>query len=222
MTAARVVIIDYGAGNLFSLQRVLSVLGAEPVIARSPDEARGAERIILPGVGAFGDAMRRLQERGFRAVLAAGAQSGTPLLGICLGMQLLFDSSEEFGQHAGLGLLPGKVVRLPAPQYDGPRYKVPHVGWSPVLPAGDAALHAWPGSLLRACRPGDFFYFSHSYYAVPAVPGQCLAVTPYAGVDCCAVAGSGAVTGCQFHPELSGPAGLALLRSFISRGEHAL
>jgi len=204
-----VTIVDYGRGNLFSLSRALEHLGATAQVTSEPAEIEGAERLILPGVGAFGDGMENLGARGLVGPVKRYAASGRPLLGICLGMQLLLDESDEFGRHAGLGLVPGRVTRF----QDSPerRWKVPHVGWS-RLKAGPPG---WAGSALAALPEGERMYFVHSHFAVPAKPEHRLALTPYAGTEFCSALRAGPVQGFQFHPEKSGEKGLCLLKEWL-------
>lgn len=206
-----VAVVDYGRGNLFSISRALAHLGAEARVTSDPAELAAADRLILPGVGAFGDGMENLRERGLVEPLKAYAATGRPLLGICLGMQLLMDESEEFGRHEGLGLVPGRVRRFP----DSPerRWRVPHVGWS-ALETGGAA---WRGSSLEGLKAGERMYFVHSYFVETAKPEHRLAVTPYAGLEFCSVLRAGSVEGCQFHPEKSGESGLCLLRTWLTK-----
>jgi glutamine amidotransferase len=203
-----VTVVDYGRGNLFSLARALEHLGAEAAVTSDPAAVAKAERLILPGVGAFGDGMENLRARGLVEPLKAYAKSGRPLLGICLGMQLLLDESEEFGANAGLGIVPGKVTRFK----DSPEraWKVPHVGWSRVSPASP-----WKGSALGATPDGERMYFVHSYHAVPAKAEHRLAETPYAGTSFCSALKAGPVQGYQFHPEKSGESGLCLLKEWL-------
>jgi glutamine amidotransferase len=199
-------IIDSGVANLRSVLNALRYLGAEPHIASAPGDVRAARKIILPGVGAFGAAMHNLRTDGYIEPLRDAAALGTPILGICLGMQLLFQRSHEMGTHEGLGLLPGEVVRFPAG-----RLKVPHVGWNRLTfeksAGGDSPL-------LHGIADGGYAYFVHSYYAQPAAPGLVLASVEY-GVSAPAIVGQGRVFGAQFHPEKSQAVGLALLRNFL-------
>lgn len=196
-----IAIIDYGMGNLHSVSKALERLGCEAVVTSSPEAILAADGAILPGVGAFGDAMRNLREVGLEAVVKAYAASGKPLLGICLGMQLLFDESEEHGRHEGLGLLPGRVVRF---QGD---YKVPHMGWNELS-------FTQPSPLLEGLKPGHV-YFVHSYHALPARREDLLATTEYYQ-PVTAIVGRGSVYGMQFHPEKSGELGMALLGNFVA------
>ena len=214
MTARPVVVVDYGRGNLFSVCQAVARVGGVPSLSSDPAVVRGAERVILPGVGAFGDAMEGLKARGLDEALKAFAATGRPLLGVCLGMQMLLEESSEFGRHAGLGLLPGRVERLPPPAA-GSREKVPNVGWCRLEPAPDGT--PWAESLLAAVKPGDFAYFVHSYAAKPTVPRDRLADITFGGVPTCAALVHGPIVGCQFHPEKSGEVGLSIVDAFVHR-----
>jgi glutamine amidotransferase len=201
-----ITIVDYGVGNLRSVQKALERVGATAVVSDDPDALEAARGVVLPGVGAFGDGMAELRRRGLVEPLRRWAAAGRPLLGICLGMQLLFDSSEEMGDHQGLGLLPGRVVRFPPGDL-----KVPHVGWNQLRLAGSSSQGKDP--LLAGIADGAYAYFVHSYYAEPAEPGDVLATTDY-GLSFAAVVGRGRVWGAQFHPEKSQEVGLQLLSNF--------
>ena len=196
-----IAIVDYGVGNLFSLRSSLSAVGAEVTVTGDGDALRRADKIILPGVGAFGDAAAKLRATGLDAVVIEEAKAGKPLLGICLGMQLLLERSLEYGEHAGLGLIPGDVVPLSPP--DG--LKVPHMGWN-------ALQFSEPRSpIFRDLRPGDYVYFVHSFHASNC---PCVTATAEYGIPVTAAVGKDNVFGCQFHPEKSGPVGLTILKSF--------
>lgn len=196
-------IVDYGVGNLFSLQSSLRAIGAEAKVTGDPEELMTADRIILPGVGAFGDAAKKLRNTGLHQVILDAASRGTPILGICLGMQLLFDSSQEYGVHPGLGLIPGTVQ--PISQVIPQELKVPHIGWN--------ALHFSTSSpLFRYINEGDHVYFVHSYYAAQC-QDSLIAWAEY-GAPLTAAVEKDNVFGCQFHPEKSGTVGLNILRAF--------
>jgi glutamine amidotransferase len=195
-----IAIIDYGMGNLYSVSKAVERLGCEMIVTSDPEQIMAADGAILPGVGAFGDAMANLRETGLVDTVKAYAASGKPLLGICLGMQLLFTESEEHGIHQGLDLLPGRVVRF---QGD---YKVPHMGWNELS-------FLQPSSLLDNVEPGHV-YFVHSYHALPENSADLLAVSDY-HQPVTAIVGRGSVYGMQFHPEKSGPLGMALLKRFV-------
>lgn len=197
-----VAIVDYGMGNLHSVSKAVERLGYTSLVTSDAGEILAADSVILPGVGAFGDAMEHLRESGMDEVVRAAASAGQPVLGICLGMQLLFSSSEEHGEHKGLGLLPGAVVRF-APR-DG--YKVPHMGWNKLS-------FRQPESPLLAGLAEGHVYFVHSYHAL-AADGDLLAVTDY-GHPVTAIVGRDNVYGMQFHPEKSGELGIKLLGNFL-------
>jgi glutamine amidotransferase len=194
-----IAIIDYGMGNLHSVSKAVERLGREMVVTSDPEAILAADGAILPGVGAFGDAMANLRDTGLAEVAQAYAASGKPLLGICLGMQLLFTESEEHGIHRGLDLLPGRVVRF---QGD---YKVPHMGWNELT-------FKQSSPLLEGVEPGHV-YFVHSYHALPEQSSDLLAVADY-HQPVTAIVGRGNLFGMQFHPEKSGDLGMALLRNF--------
>lgn len=200
-----IAVVDYGLGNLFSLVSSLRYLGLEAEVTADPERIRLAQRIILPGVGAFADAMNRLKSTGLDALLQEQAAFGKPLLGICLGMQLLFEQSLEYGKHPGLGLLAGKVVPIAEllPACAVP-LKIPHMGWNQL-----ELVRKIP--LFRYSRSGDYVYYVHSYCAIDWPSAA--AVTVYGG-SITGVAADGNVMGTQFHPEKSGPAGLRILKAF--------
>lgn len=210
----KVTVIDYGLSNLRSVQNALTHCGAEVELTNSPADVRAAEALVLPGVGAFRDGMAGLERLGLVEVIRQKAAEGTPLLGICLGMQMLFDESEEFGTCPGLGLIPGRVVKIPDSDVQGNPQKVPHIRWDPLFPAGGRA--DFNGTVLEKVAPGQECYFIHSYEAKPADEADRLADTRYGGRSVCAVAAHGSVVGCQFHPEKSGPVGLSILSQFIN------
>jgi len=199
-----IAIVDYGVGNLFSLSSSLKALGLETEITRDADKLRAADRIILPGVGAFGDARAKLDATGLVPVIQAEA-SRKPLLGICLGMQLLFDRGFEYGEHPGLGLVPGQVVDLHGALEDK-TLKVPHMGWNSLRIVKD-------NPLFRYVRDGEYVYYVHSFYAADCLPST-LATSRYGNVDVTGVVRNGNIWGTQFHPEKSGDTGLRLLRAF--------
>lgn len=196
-----IAIVDYGVGNLFSLRSSLSTVGAQVTVTGDGDALRRADKIILPGVGAFGDAAAKLRATGLDAVVIEEAKAGKPLLGICLGMQLLLERSLEYGEHAGLGLIPGDVVPLSPP--DG--LKVPHMGWNALQ------FSELRSPIFRDLRPGDYVYFVHSFHAANC---PCVTATAEYGIPVTAAVGRDNVYGCQFHPEKSGPVGLTILKSF--------
>ena len=197
-----IAIVDYGAGNLKSVRNALDYLGCQNTVAASPREIAAADGVILPGVGEFGTAMGEMKKRGLTEVVKDAAASGKPFLGICLGMQLLFDESEESPGVAGLGVIPGQSLLFPADA----GLKIPHMGWNSIKIKKDARL--------LGCLKGEpYMYFVHSYYVKAADPACVAAVTDY-GVTFDASVERGSLFGCQFHPEKSGEAGLAVLRRF--------
>jgi len=212
--AAEVHVIDYDAGNLLSVRRALEQCGA--TVIQTSDAARilKAQLAVLPGVGAYSNAMVALESLGLVDVIRELAQRGVPLLGICLGMQLLFDESDEFGLTRGLGIIPGRVVRVPDQTIIGKSLKIPHIGWNELLPliTGDG----WRSTILSDIRAGDSTYFSHSFMAVPESQEHRIADCDYGGVRIPAVIRYRQVTGCQFHPEKSGEVGLKILRRFCA------
>jgi len=202
-----IALIDYGAGNIRSVQKALEAVGAEVRLTRDGGSISGAEKIVLPGVGAFGDCMARLRRAGLLDALRQAVKQGKPLLGICVGMQVLFEEGEERGRHAGLGLLPGCVTRF-ADDLVAEGLKVPHTGWNQVEP-----VRASP--LLHDLPPRVWAYFNHAYYC-QAWPEHILAVTGY-GRLFPSVVKRGQVYGIQFHPEKSQEVGLHILRNFVER-----
>lgn len=199
-----IAIIDYDAGNLKSVEKALMHLGHTPVITRDPDVIRRADRVILPGVGAFGDAMERLREYGLVDAIREVTAAGKPFLGICLGLQLLFESSEESPGVAGLGLLRGRILRIP----DCPGLKIPHIGWN--------SLEIKTGArLFQGIENGAYVYFIHSYYLEAQNPDIVAATTEYSACIHASVE-SGNIFACQFHPEKSGQIGLQILKNFAS------
>ncbi|MBP1758865.1 MAG: hisH1 [Firmicutes bacterium] len=205
-----IAIVDYGVGNLFSLSRSLEAIGQEVLVTGEAEALRRADRLILPGVGAFADAATKLRESGLGEVVSQEAARGKPLLGICLGMQLLFEKSYEFGEHEGLGLIPGAVRPIADAIPRG--LKIPHIGWNGLLFPGERPRHP----LMAGLAPGDCVYFVHSFYAADCEE-DIIAVTEYGGILTAAVARRN-VVGFQFHPEKSGPVGLQLLRRFCEEG----
>lgn len=198
-----IAILDYGVGNLFSLRSSFGVIGAQAEVTADPEVIRQADRLILPGVGAFADAAKKLRDSGLGQVLKEQAAKGIPLMGICLGMQLLFERSFEYGEHEGLGLLKGEV--RPIAEQIPPQLKIPQMGWNSLI-------FKQSSPLFRYIREGDHVYFVHSYSAV-GCEDSLLAATEY-GAELTACVGKDNIFGCQFHPEKSGAVGLNILRAF--------
>ena len=207
-------VINYGLSNLLSVQRAFEHLGAQVEFVNTPDGVLAAEALVLPGVGAFKDGMAGLERLGLIEPILQKAAAGTPLLGICLGMQMLFDESDEFGLHKGLGLIPGRVEKIPVLDADGDPQRVPHISWNGLWPVGGRTDFA--GTALASVTPGQECYFVHSYEAKPTNEADRLADTRYGGRAVCAAAAHGSVLGCQFHPEKSGPVGLGILEGFLA------
>ena len=200
-----IAIIDYGVGNLFSLCSSLKSIGVEAVVTPDPAVIRTADRIILPGVGAFADAAQKLRATGLDQVLLEEAARGKKIMGICLGMQMLFEESHEYGIHKGLGLIPGRVV--PMAGYIPKGLKIPHIGWNPLILKGESKH-----PLLKYVDEGDCVYFVHSYFATDCA--ESVIATAEYGRELTAAVARGNVMGCQFHPEKSGRVGLSILKAF--------
>ena len=195
-----IAIIDFGMGNLRSVQKAFEFLGFAAEIVEDPERLRGATHVVLPGDAAFGDAMRNLRSVGWDAAIAESIAAEKPFLGICVGLQLMFSESEEMGEHSGLGILPGKCMRFPSSE------RVPQIGWNQIEIKREVPL-------LAGVPEGSFFYFVHSYYVETANDSDCVATTDY-GLDYTSVAGDGRIYGVQFHPEKSQTHGLRLLDNF--------
>ena len=203
-----IAVVDYGVGNLFSLCCSLERTGANAKVTSDPEEIRSAEKIILPGVGAFADAAKKLRDSGLDKVILEQAAAGKEIMGICLGMQMLFEKSYEFGEHTGLGLLKGSVIGMEGTL--PPALKIPHIGWN--------ALHfAKESKLFKYIKEGDCVYFVHSFYVDPSA--ESVVATAEYGKFVTAAVQSGNVMGCQFHPEKSGEVGLNILRAFCEKEE---
>ena len=212
--SARITIIDYGVSNLHNVCRAFEHCGANIELAADPEVIAKAERLVLPGVGAFSDGMQGLEAIDAITSIQKFAETERPFLGICLGMQMMLNSSQEFGETAGLGLLPGEVIHIPTCRTDGKAHKIPRIGWdSLLLPEG---REDWSNSILDSTTPGSAVYFVHSYMAMPENDGDRLAEYDYDGVRVCAALQHNALFGCQFHPEKSGDVGLDIIRRFLS------
>ena len=203
-----VTIVDYGIGNLRSIEKALEHVGACVERSDCPDRIAAASRLVLPGVGAFGACMNEVRRRGLDGPVLEAVAGGVPFLGVCVGMQMLFEESEERGLHKGLGILPGRVIRFRHSYGTGSMLKVPHMGWNALRPRRASCL-------LRGLRPGAHCYFVHSYHAT-AVDDECIVATCHYGVDFPAVVARNNVCGMQFHPEKSQHNGLAMLKNFVA------
>jgi glutamine amidotransferase len=209
MGGFNITMIDYGASNIRSAQKAFEAVGAAVVITADPDVVLGAKKLVLPGVGAFGAGMNALRERGLDKAVTTAVARGIPLLGICLGMQFLFQESNEMGQHQGLGLVPGHVTRfnfIGQDELNG-SYKVPHMGWNQIE-------YNQNHPLLKNVPSGSHTYFVHSYYCVPTNQEDIVAVTRY-GRPCTSIVSRGNIHGIQFHPEKSQKRGLQLIKNFL-------
>jgi len=213
MSGGKAVVVDHGIGNLRNVVRALVAAGAEVDPSSDPNVVAAADRLVLPGVGAFRGCMDEMRSRGQLDAVLEFVRAERPLLGICVGMQILFEVGEEFGETPGLGLLPGRVRALPATRSDGTAHKIPHIGWSALVPASGSL---WAGTILDGVEPGTAAYFLHSFEGVPTNPADRLADCDYGGRPVCAAVRRGDIHGCQFHPEKSGPAGIAILRRFLN------
>ena len=212
MSTPEVTIIDYGVGNILSVQRGLEYCGAKVLLTSNPELILASKRVVLPGVGAFPNAMEALNKLKLISVIQELGKLRTPLLAICLGMQLLMDQSDEFGDTKGLGLIPGRVVAVPVETTTGDFQKIPHIGWSSLHFSGES--ENWKDTLLHDNQPEDAAYFVHSYMALPSNQRNQVAHTLYGGHRISAVISKNQITGCQFHPEKSGEVGLKMLRRF--------
>lgn len=209
----KIVVVDYGVGNLLSITRAIKSVGADVLVTNDPDGITHAEKLILPGVGSFGYAMQELDSRRLIDPIKEYASSGRPFMGICLGMQLMFDRSEEFGVHAGLGIIPGSVDALPQFAISGKPHKIPHIGWNEIIVARE---NGWSGSILSKISQNIPMYFVHSYAGAPTFSEHILAETNYNGQVFCSVVKMGNLYGFQGHPEKSGQHGLEIIRAFHS------
>jgi imidazole glycerol-phosphate synthase subunit HisH len=213
MKPIKTVVIDYGLGNLYSVKRALEVCGALDVcISNSERDISNADRLVLPGVGAFADGIKGLGDRKLIDPIRSYAESGRPLLGICLGMQMLTTASEEFGYHEGLNLIPGYVRAIPSYATDGSELKIPHIGWSPLIMP---SLTGWHDSILSTTPEGSSVYLVHSYAVETESPSHLLSYCEYGGHKISSVIRKNEIYGCQFHPEKSGDVGLGILSRFI-------
>lgn len=219
--SSRVAIVDYGMGNLFSVKRACEHFGMNAAITSSYQEIESADAVILPGVGAFGDAMKNLEELDLVGLLQETAAQNKPLVGICLGVQLLMEESFEFGIHKGLGIFKGRVVKLDHPMEGNRELKVPQVGWNRINKAKKpSGQDAWQGTLLEGIKDGVFMYFVHSYIVQPSDPEVIISTTKYGHIDFCSSLGRKNIFACQFHPERSDIEGLKVYRNLAYLIQH--
>lgn len=207
---AKVVIIDYELGNLFSVKQACEYLGFEVRVSNNRQELLNADYAILPGVGAFADAMINLEKADLVSGIREYVASGKPFMGVCLGLQLLLSGSDEFGYNSGLGLIPGTVQKFTAQQQDGAALKVPQIQWNKIMPG-----NPWQGTPLQCCKPGDYMYFVHSYYARPDDPAHVLSQTRYGNLTYCSSVIHQNIFATQFHPEKSGLYGINIYREWF-------
>ena len=205
-------ILDYGIGNLLSVRRGVEKCGYNPILVNSNSQIQNSEKLILPGVGAFRDGINLLKQKGFIEGILEFTKKGSPLLGICLGMQMLFDTSDEHGMSDGLGLIPGKVVRIPNTSKNGNLHKIPHISWNKLLKPNNDTL--WRNTILANTEVGSNVYFVHSFHAIPSYEDHLLSTTDYNGRSLAGVVKKDNIYGCQFHPEKSGTIGLTILKNF--------
>jgi glutamine amidotransferase len=206
-------IVDYGMGNLFSVLHAFAAVGQQAVITDSPAVVEAADAVVIPGVGAFGVAMDVLSRTGLADAIRARADRGAPIIGVCLGLQLLMSASTEFGAHDGLAIVPGDTIALTALPGIDASARIPHVGWSAVVPTRP---DGWAGTPLGGLAPGSDLYFVHSYCVEPADPGVTLSSSTYRGATFCSSVAVGNVFGCQFHPERSAVDGLDIYRRLVA------
>lgn len=208
-----IVIVDYGIGNILSVVRAFEYHNVAVKVTDSPSEIVSADSLVLPGVGAFGDGMQGLRDKHLIEPILEYCLKEKPFLGICLGMQMMMDSSEEFNHNVGLGIIPGSVQKISSYGTDGTSHKIPHIGWNELIAPNDAE---WRGTILNDISPGTAMYFVHSFAAVPVNPVNRLADCNYNGLLLSSVIKNGNLYGCQFHPEKSGKAGLQIINNFIN------
>jgi len=207
-----IVIVDYGIGNILSVVRAFEYHNVTVKVTDSPPDVASADSLVLPGVGAFGDGMKGLRDKSLVEPIKEYCQKERPFLGICLGMQMMMDSSEEFKHNDGLGIIQGSVQKISNCGTDGTPHKIPHIGWNELIAHSGAE---WKGTILNDMDPGTAMYFVHSFVSVPVDPVNCLADCNYDGLLLSSVVKKGNLYGCQFHPEKSGKAGLKIIDNFI-------
>lgn len=216
MSVQKITLLDYGMCNMLNVARALEHAGGDVHVTEDPKDAISAERLVVPGVGAFSECMRAVNNLGHGDAIREFVKSGRPMLGICVGMQILFDASEEFGETSGLGILPGRVRAVPGTTTGGVAQRVPHIGWNELIEP--QAGRSWDGTLLDPfAKPGPAVYFVHSFAAQPLRDGDRLADCQYGGHRISAMVNRDNITATQFHPERSGAVGLRMLQEFLSQ-----
>lgn len=211
----KVTVIDYGAGNILSVKRAFEYCGAEATVTDLPEDVLKAEILVLPGVGAFSDGMQGLGEKNLTGAILEYCKKGKPFLGICLGMQMMMDESEEFGKHKGLGLIPGKVAAIESTTVGGASHKIPHIGWNALKLPDGKDISWWENSVLSGIQENEQVYFVHSFTVFPEDEMFRLTDTYYGGRKISAAVRRDNLYGCQFHPEKSGQKGLKIIRNFL-------
>ncbi len=216
----QIAVIDYQMGNLFSVVRACKQVGLLPVITSDPAVIQSSDAMVLPGVGAFGDAMQNLVRLDLVSSIRDFIASGRPFMGVCLGLQLLMTESEEFGHHSGLDIIQGRVVKFSTTGQDGRTVKVPQVGWNRIYLPAQTGKTAWQDSLLHGIREGEFMYFIHSFYTIPDDVRMAASFTNYEGTEYCSSVAWNNVFACQFHPEKSSTEGMKIYENFASLVKH--
>lgn len=214
MSSKKIAIIDYELGNLFSVQQAIHSLGYDSEITTKRDKVLNADYVVLPGVGAFGDAMDNLHKFGLSDAIVDFIKSGKPFMGICLGLQLLFTGSEEFGSHKGLNVIDGLVKKFPAEIVDGEHLKVPQIAWNTI---SASTGRTWQNTPLKDCEEGEFMYFVHSYYIEPSSDAVSLASTTYGNINYCSAILQDNIFACQFHPEKSAANGVNIYKNWLNK-----
>jgi glutamine amidotransferase len=214
MIKASVVVADYGSGNILSVARAFEYLGASVKVSSDARDMQKADRVVVPGVGSFGNGMAKIRDLGMDEAIKEISYRERPLLGLCVGMQLLFEGGDEFGTHYGLGLIPGWVKRIPSTDLDGGTLKVPHIGWAQLVFPSEKSESS-PGGLLKGIPLMSSVYFVHSFAPVPSDPTHILSYCRFGGHLISAAVQKGNTFGCQFHPERSGKVGLGILGAFL-------
>jgi len=208
----KIVIIDYGLGNIYSINQACQHFGYNPIVSSKEEDILSADSLILPGVGAFKVAIDQLNDKGLVDPILEFVKTGKPMMGVCLGMQLLFDESEEFGLHKGLGLIPGSIRKFPS-EVNGQKLRVPNIGWNKNFEEKTGV--SWDETPLKETKEDDFLYFIHSFYADPKLPESVLSTSDYQGFKYCSSVKHENVYGFQFHPEKSGEIGLSIFKNFL-------